>query len=83
LQERTDILLCILVRRERRGNNEEKEERLKVIEERKNVLSECQVLVNNFLSAEKKEESRTGIFLRFGFFYGVRPFCLEKKNQQR
>lgn len=82
-QKKTDTPLRILVRRQRRGNNEEREERLEVISERRIVFSECQVLLNNFLSAEKKVESRTGVFSRFGFFSGVRPFCLGKKKSSK
>lgn len=42
------------------------------------VLPECQVLVNNFVSAEKVE-SRTGVFSRFGLFCRARSFCIDKK----
>lgn len=42
------------------------------------VLLECQVLVNNFVSAEKVE-SRTGVFSKFGLFCRARSFCIEKK----
>lgn len=38
LQEETGIVLCILVRRQGKGNNEEREDRLEVVEERRIVL---------------------------------------------
>lgn len=62
-QEKIGVLLCILARRQRRGNNEEREKRVEVITGKKIVLSQCQVLINNFLVAEKKgRKQKRGLF---------------------
>lgn len=61
-QEKIGVLLCILARRLRRGNNEEREKRVEVITERKIVLSWCQVLINNFLVAKEGRKQSRGLF---------------------
>lgn len=38
LQKKTGIILCILVRRQGKGNNEEREDRLEVVAEGRIVL---------------------------------------------